>query len=73
MFIFDQHPMDFQAFHIDRWRESIAEVIVCAISAGSESLEQSRKVLDFFSLGEEAPTDGYLLFFSPHTIKHHPF
>lgn len=28
-------------------------VIVCAISAGSESLEQSRKVLDFFSLGEE--------------------
>ena len=68
MFIFDQHPMDFKAFHNDRWRESIAEVIVCAISAGSESLEQSRKVLDFFSLGEEAPTDGYLLFLSPHTI-----
>ena len=69
MFIFNQHPMDFKAFHEGRCRvESIAEVIVCAISAGSESLEQSRKVLDFFSLGDEAPTDGYPLFFFPHML-----
>ncbi len=30
------------------------EVIVCAISAGSESVEESRRVLDFFGLAKEA-------------------
>lgn len=44
-------PMDLW----NTWKHSaLAEVIVCAISAGSESMEQGRKVLDFFSLGEEA-------------------